>query len=358
MRQWMLYGAYGFTGQLIVEEAVRRGHRPVLAGRNGTKLRALAERYGLDHVQLALDDATELTAVVGDFDLVFHSAGPYSATGEPMMRACLAGRTHYVDITGELPVFETVFSYDEEARRLGISLICGAGFDLVPSDCLARYVAERLPDAQALELAIAGLGTKPSGGTLKTELEIVARGNRVCRDGRLVKRPFGRDVRAVRFSNGKIYTVIAAPLGDLLTVPRATGIKNVTAYLALPRAMAGSLRYLAPIVQGLLRVNWLRRAAQRAAGGLVSGPDAQARQTGVSYFWARASAADGRQAEAWLETGEAYALTARLAVRAVERVLSEQPAGALTPAQAFGVDFILEFEGSRRFDDLAHLESA
>jgi short subunit dehydrogenase-like uncharacterized protein len=95
MRQWMLYGAYGFTGQLIVEEAVRRGHRPVLAGRNGTKLRALAERYGLDHVQLALDDATELTAVVGDFDLVFHSAGPYSVTGEPMMRACLAGRTHY-----------------------------------------------------------------------------------------------------------------------------------------------------------------------------------------------------------------------------------------------------------------------
>ena len=45
--RWLLYGASGYTGRMIAEEAVRRGHRPVLAGRSAERVRPLAESLGL-----------------------------------------------------------------------------------------------------------------------------------------------------------------------------------------------------------------------------------------------------------------------------------------------------------------------
>jgi short subunit dehydrogenase-like uncharacterized protein len=66
-----------------------------------------------------------------------------------------------------------------------------------------------------------------------------------------------------------------------------------------------------------------------------------------------ASDAEGNQAQAWLETMEAYQLTAVAGLRCVIKMLAERPVGALTPAQAFGADFILEIEGSKRIDILS-----
>ena len=349
----MLYGAYGFTGRLLVAEAVRRGHRPVLAGRNAAKLAALAAQYDLDWLALELDYADRLARTVERFGLVFHAAGPFIETSEPMLRACLAGRAHYLDITGEIPVYENTFDHDAEARARGVVLMSGAGFDIVPSDCLARYVAERAPGATHLETALAALSDLTSG-TVKSGLVNLNRygGNLVRRDGRLVSQPLGKGRRKVRLSDGREYAMTPFPWGDVVTAWHTTGIPNITAYLALP-PLPG-LRLVSGPVAKLLGQKTIQRLAERAATLAFSGPDEAAQRDGHSYVYARASGPGGA-AEAWLETGEVYRFTALAGVRLVERVLAaakrgDLAPGATTPAATFGADFVLDIEGVRRFD--------
>lgn len=352
MTTWLLYGAYGFTGRLLVDEALRRGHRPVLAGRDAAKLAALASVHDLEWIALDLDDLSLLTRTVERFDLVFHAAGPFIRTSAPMIRACLAGQTHYLDITGELGVYENTFRQGGEAMARGVALMSGAGFDIVPSDCLARYVADRLPGATRLETAIRALAAV-SSGTVKSglvNLQELPGGSVIRRDGRLVARPLGKDRREVIFSDGVEKTVAAFPWGDLVTAYHTTGIPNITTYLPLPGLPGLSL--LSRAAAMALKLPGMRGLAERAATLAFSGPDEHAQQTGRAYLWARAEDASGQSVEAWLETGEAYRFTALAGVRAVERLLADNPRGALTPAGAFGADFVLGIEGVRRFDAL------
>ena len=159
---WMLYGANGYTGRLIARVAAGRGERPVLAGRSAEKLEPLARELGLEHRVVGLDDQDLQCAALADVDAVVHAAGPFSLTSEPMVDACLATSTHYIDITGEIDVFERIFARDGEARRAGVVLLPGAGFDVVPTDGVAARLARELPEAVELELAfLAGWRPEP-----------------------------------------------------------------------------------------------------------------------------------------------------------------------------------------------------
>ena len=343
---WMIYGAAGYTGRLLTAEAVKRGHRPVLAGRSEWKLSPLAERYGLDRVVVSLDDETALARAVAGVELVFHAAGPFTHTSRPMVWACLAARTHYLDITGELSVLEQTLAQDEAARQQQVVLISGAGFDVVPTDCLARFVAGQIPGATKLETAIA-THSRPTAGTARSALEILPGGVRVRREGNLVSLPWGYGARRISFPSGE-RTVLPAPWGDVVTAYRTTGIPNITSYLAYPALIRPLLPWLAPLGQELITMKAFRRLAQGLAGVLAQGPGETKDQTGRSYLWARAAGPGGETAEAWLETLEPYQFTAVAGVRCVEKTLAERPSGALTPALAFGADFVLELEGTQR----------
>lgn len=349
-QRWMIYGANGYTGRLVAELAAQRGQNPILAGRSATKVQPIARRLGLESIAVDLRNERDLVEAVREVDLVFHAAGPFIHTSEPMIRACLIAGSHYVDITGEIAVFENTFRYDAIARRRGVALLGGAGFDVVPTDCLARYVAERVPDADTLDLAITGLGAA-SAGTTKTALEMLPRGGRVRRDGQLQPFPLGAGVREIRFAD-RTRAAMPLPWGDLATAYRSTGIPNITTYMAVDRRSAAVLRVIAPLAQRAIRNAAIRRRARRIAERRVTGPDEQMRQTGRAEIWARAANKHGDAAEAWLQTGEAYHFTALSSLRCVERVLAEQPRGALTPAQAFGPDVVLEIAGVRRLDRL------
>ncbi|MEP6985562.1 MAG: saccharopine dehydrogenase NADP-binding domain-containing protein, partial [Chloroflexota bacterium] len=100
MGDWMIYGATGYTGKLVAEEAVRRGHKPLLAGRSAAKLRPLAESLGLEYAVVSLDDADALAKAVGSVELVYNAAGPFIFTSDRILRACLQTGVHYLDITG------------------------------------------------------------------------------------------------------------------------------------------------------------------------------------------------------------------------------------------------------------------
>jgi saccharopine dehydrogenase (NAD+, L-lysine-forming) len=334
----MIYGANGYTGELIAREAVRRGHRPLLAGRSAEKVEPLARELGCEWRAFPLE-APRLDGV----SLVLHCAGPFVHTALPMVRACLAGGAHYLDITGEIAVFESIFALDDEARRAGVTLLPGVGFDVVPTDCLAAMLAERLPNADELWLAFYAAGSSLSRGTMKTMIEGLHEGGAIRENGRIKRVPMAYDVRQIPFSCGP-RMAMTIPWGDVATAWRTTGIPNIRVYnAASPRAIA-QVRRVARILP-LLRFRPLRRLLQRVAGRRTGPPEA-ARAAGRTYLWGRAARRDGAEATMTMETPEGYAFTVLSAVRAVERVLAGGiAAGSLTPAAALGAGFVREVEG-------------
>lgn len=340
---WLLYGANGYTGALVAEEAARRGMRPILAGRSESRVRPIAERLGLEHRCFPLDGASAIERHLDGVDLVLLAAGPFSATSAPVVEACLRRGIHYLDITGEIAVFEAVFARDAEARERGSVLMPGVGFDVVPSDCLAVTLAEALPGATTLELAFHS-SEGPSAGTTKTMIEKLPSGGAARVDGEIVAVPSAWRDRSVPFRDRERWCA-SIPWGDVATAYRSTGIPNVTVYVSMPPksvAMMRRLRPLAPVlglapVQSLLK--WL-------AGRFVHGPSADARATARTQLWGRVATAAGDEVEGTLVTPEGYALTVQTAVEIAARVRDGRvDPGAWTPAQAFGGAFITEIDG-------------
>ncbi len=350
--EWMIYGATGYTGQLVAEVAVRRGGRPILAGRSAEKLAPLAQRLGLSYRAFALDNGDEIAHQLDGVDLVYHAAGPFVQTSAPMLKACLATQTHYVDITGEIPVFEQVFAHHQAAQEAGVLLMCGAGFDVIPTDCLAKMVAERLPSATHLAIAISSL-TRISAGTGKSALGIIADGGLARREGRLESIPLGSGARPVPLPYGHTSYALPIPWGDLSTAYRTTGIPNITTYMVVPRALAQIARWGAPLAQRFFAWPFGHRLAEAVISRALHGPAEAVRDHGRAYAWAQARDDQGNQVQAWLETPEPYYFTALAGVLAIERLGKGQPVGALTPAVALGADFVLSVDGTRLSGDLA-----
>ena len=222
---FLLYGANGYTGELIAREAVRRGMKPLLAGRSRPRIEKLAAELGCPSAVFDLEDHTSMVSAISDCAAVLHCAGPFSVTARSMMQACLATHVHYFDITGEIPVFELAHSVHEKALRSGIALCPGVGFDVVPTDCLALKLKEALPDATHLALGFdsrSGL----SKGTAKTSIEAAADGSKIRRDGQLVTVPLASQQRRIDFGNGE-RPAVGIPWGDVSTAFYSTGIPNI-----------------------------------------------------------------------------------------------------------------------------------
>lgn len=336
MGEWLLYGANGFTGRRIAAEAVERGERPILAGRSAAAVKPVAEAAGLDWRVFPLDDPAALDSGLQGVDAVLLAAGPFSATSAPVVDACLRAGIHYLDITGEIPVFEAIFARDAEAAAAGVTLLPGVGFDVVPTDCLAAALARALPGADRLELAFVS-GGGPSAGTARTMVEGLARGGAIRQDGRLKRVPHGWRSTIVPFAD-RPRRMVSIPWGDVATSWRTTGIPNVIVYGPAPAWIGAAARVVGPA----LRNGPVRRWVQRQIGRRVRGPEAE----GSSRIWGRVSAPDGRWVEGTGETPGGYRLTALSSVECVTRLRAAAAAegttagngaaGARTPAGLFG----------------------
>ncbi|MEM6993968.1 MAG: saccharopine dehydrogenase NADP-binding domain-containing protein [Myxococcota bacterium] len=342
----LIYGAYGYTGALIAERAVAAGGRPVLAGRSAAKLQPLAERLNLSRRVFGLASNAEVDAGLADIDVVVHCAGPFSRTAQPMVGACLRTQTHYLDITGEIAVFEAMAQLDRAAKKAGVMVMPGVGFDVVPSDCLANHLAAKLPDATHLTLAFAG-STKPSHGTAMTAIENLRSGGAVRRDGSIVDVPAAWKVREIDF-DGKRRTCATIPWGDVSTAFHSTAIPNIEVFMAVPPGLLRFMRlsrWLSPVL-GLSPVQ--RFIKSRVPEG---GPGKTARESGETRLWGEVENAAGQTVAAHLRTPESYQLTAITALMIAQRVLAgAAPEGFQTPARAYGADLILEVDGVTRSD--------
>ena len=346
MPAWLIYGANGYTGQLMAAEAVRRGLQPILAGRHGPALQALGKEHGLPVRVFALDDPRLVSAGLKDVALVLHCAGPFSATCAPMLEGCLAVGAHYLDITGELDVFAHCHAQDSRARLRGIVVLPGAGFDVVPTDCVAALLKRELPDATELILGFeAGGGASP--GTTKTGVEGLAKGGRVRKDGQLVAVPLA--YKTLTFTHdGKSRTAMTIPWGDLYTAFVSTGIANIETYLvASPRAIATARR--ANWFRPLLGFPPVLRYLQRRIGSRVQGPTAEQRARTRSRIWGEVRNGKGEKRRAEIDTPNGYDLTVTGALGIVQHLLGVAvPGGYRTPSLLMGADYVLSLPGVRR----------
>jgi short subunit dehydrogenase-like uncharacterized protein len=321
----MLYGAAGYTGTLIAEHARQRGHQPLLAGRSAAAVTALAERLGLPYRELSLDDPATLTAALADVDLVLNAAGPFLHTAGPLAEACLRAGVHYLDIGNELQVFRALYDLDERARQAGITIMPGAGFGVIAANCLARYVSDAVGGAAVLEVATRAAVAQQGPGVAATRQQNMPYGGWIRQAGHLEPCPLGSGIITITLPDGPCL-IMPLPTGDLEAAFQATGAADVTAYGAVP--------------------------GDPAPGPKASDPAADQRPAYQSFGWARATGPDGATTQAWLQTGESYAFTATASIRAVEETLARSLSGALSPAAAFGADFVLTIPGTSRTDTI------
>lgn len=354
---FLLYGATGYTGMLTARAAVQRGLRPILAGRNRAKVTALAGELGLDHRVLALDELAALETELAEVPVVLNCAGPFIHTYRPLVETCLRTGTHYLDITGELAVFAAIAALDAEARRAGVMLLPGAGFDVVPSDCLAAHLKRRLPAATRLTLALQPFGGW-SRGTALTAVESLHVPGMIRQEGALKPVPAFSKTRWIDFGAklvGKGWRgpvpALSIPWGDVFAAFYSTGIPNIETYLAVPK-MLRVLAKAGPIIGPLLGSAAGKAILRRLVRTLPDGPSETQLAEGLSVLWGEAADDAGRRVVARLRTPHTYLLTALAALSIVERVLDRDARlGYQTPASAYGPDLIMAIPGVIREDE-------
>lgn len=343
-QKWMIYGANGYTGELIAREACKGGQKPVLAGRDKKKVTALARELGCEFRVFDLDDLHRVAENLKGMTLVLHCAGPFSATSAPMIEGCLQARVHYLDITGEISVFEHAHAQDARAKMAGIVICPGVGFDVIPTDCIAAALKAALPDATHLALGFdSRSGFSP--GTAKTSVEGLGQGGRARIKGVIRKVPMAWKVRRIRFGNEE-KLAMTIPWGDVCTAWFSTGIPNIEVYLPVSERVVKGARmsnYLRP----LLALSPVQNFMKRRIGKNVKGPDEATREKMPTFVWGEVSNAAGMKKTARIKTANGYSLTVTGALAVTGFLLQEKPAGgSYTPSKLMGADLVTHLPGS------------
>ena len=343
---FLIYGANGYTGELITRFAVERGMKPLLAGRNAIAVEALAKKHHLDYQVFSLDEAYRIDNVLQSVDMVLHCAGPFSRTARPMVEACLRNKKHYTDITGEIAVFEACAALDKKAQEAGIMLMPGVGFDVVPTDCLAKHLKGRLPTATRLSLAFYGVG-RLSHGTQATMIMNIGKGGAIRRDGKITGVPAAWKTREIDF--GEVTkSGVTIPWGDVATAFYSTDVPNIEVYTVVPPSnlkMMKASRYLGWLLATKPFQDYLQKKIP------AGGPSDAEREKGKTLLWGEASDRNGNRVESRMQGPEGYTITAIAALNIAQKILDGKfTPGYQTPAKAYGADLVLEIDGVTRQD--------
>ncbi len=342
-KKWMIYGANGYTGRLIVKESQKRGLRPILAGRNRETIDAMAQDTGFESVVFSLDDKAAAIKALEGVSVILHCAGPFSATSQQMIEVCLANNCHYLDITGEISVFANAHRQSDEALHADIVLMPGVGFDVVPTDCLAATLVKALPAATSMVLAFE-TGGKMSPGTAKTSVEGLAGGGCVRQDGKLKWVPLAWKTREIPFEHGKRLSV-TIPWGDVFTAYISTGVPDIEVYMSAPPSMILRMKRLR-MVKPLLSMQWVQNMMKRRIEKSVKGPDLVERQISQMHLWGEVSSADGRSVSATMTTPDGYDVTVTASLGIVEHLLEHEVEGGFyTPSLLMGADYVTRLPG-------------
>ncbi|MCW3108007.1 MAG: Saccharopine dehydrogenase [Segetibacter sp.] len=346
--QFLLYGAYGYTGELIARYASEYNLEPILAGRRREALIPLGTKLNLPYKVIDIDDAPALEAALREVKVVVHCAGPFDLTAKQMVNACLKTGVHYLDINGDMDVFEMLYSFDAAAKKAGIMIMSGAGFDVVPTDCMALFLKKQLPGATSLKLAFATPGGGLSHGTAATTIQKLGEPGAVRKNGKIIPVPIGHKGMKVDFGGGQKLFVMSLPWGDVFTAYLTTGIPDIESYTAVPSAMFALLKFQF-LFNWLLRTSFVRMLVKKKIDNQPPGLDDIKREKASSLVWGQVSDNAGKVKTARLSGPDAYTLTAISTLLITRKVLGgDFKTGYQTPAGAYGEDLVMEIPGVKR----------
>ncbi len=338
----LLYGANGYTGELILIELLKESElKVIIAGRNSQKIAALAKNYNLESDVFDVAGAEfALQKHIGCI-LVINAAGPFTKTATLLANACIKNHMHYVDITGEIAVFQELQKLNQLAVNAGTMLLPGAGFDVVPTDCLANKLKSELPNATHLEMAFASKGGGLSRGTAKTSVAGMGHGTVKRIASRLVSVPWKRQEKLIDFGT---FTAACLPIpwGDLETAWVSTKIPNIAVYTPFGKKTRKHLGKISKI----MRLGFVRRMALFAIEKRMYGPTESEREQSPTYIVGKAWNEKGEQKSLRLKTPNGYTFTALCVANFAARIAKgEFRSGFRTPATAFGFDCVEKIEG-------------
>jgi short subunit dehydrogenase-like uncharacterized protein len=350
MKPIILYGSYGYTGQLIVRECLAKKTPLILAGRNKQALEEQHRQTGYPFEVVDLHDAAGLRALLRKGAMVLHCGGPFRFTAQAMVEACLETNTHYTDITGEFQIFELLAGYHSKAVEAGIMIMPGTGFDVVPSDCLAMHLKQQLPSSTHLRLAFAMVPGGMSRGTKKSMTESLGHGGMTRVEGDLVPFTLGNDTLNVDFGS---FTALTTRIqwGDISTAWRSTGIPNIEVFAAASPSAIKNLKrsnYLGWLLRSRLVKNFLLKQIDKGKAG----PSEKKLKEGKCYLRGEVWDGAANKKVSLLHGPNAYVLTAKTALLIAEKIMAGNlTPGYQTPAMCYGRDLILEVPGVERTDE-------
>ncbi|MEM7552171.1 MAG: saccharopine dehydrogenase NADP-binding domain-containing protein [Bacteroidota bacterium] len=345
MKNFLIYGAYGYTGKLISEFAKEQGLSPILAGRSKDKLKQLAEKLGFQYKVFGLDEYDKLKEALNEVDAILHCAGPFEFTCDTVSKACLETKTHYLDITGEWTVFQKMHQLDNEAKNNGITIIPGTGFDVVPSDTLAHHLKQRVPDSIELNLYLSGSGAM-SHGTAITMVENLGRGGLIRKDGELKHVKNMHESKEVEI-DGKTYNAAAIPWGDVYTAYVSTSIPNIVVYLTLP-PKAIKISRLSNYFSWVFNFRFIKDFLIKQVKKKPAGPSDEIREKGETKILGEVIDSKGNKFKSIFRGPEGYTLTALTALIIVKKVLNgDYKTGFHTPSSAYGEGVIDELKSAQ-----------
>ena len=350
---FLLYGANGYTGELIARHAAQYDLRPILAGRREEALKPLAARLNYPYKVFEVTDSDALLAALREVRLVVNAAGPFQFTAKPIIDACLQTGTNYLDVNGDIAVFEMIRQMDAAAKQAGIMLLPGSGFDVVPTDCTALLLKKLLPDAIKLKLAFANISGGLSHGTAATMVNKLGQGGAVRKDGKVVSVPLGQKGMWVDFSdvskaNVKRKFVMTIPWGDIATAYFTTGIPDIESYTAISPKVYRLLK-IQILFNWLLRTESIRNIIRKKIDKRPAGPSDEQRSKSMSLVWGQAVNGQRETKTVRMSCPDGYTLTMYSTLLLAQKVLhGNLKPGYQTPAGAYGEDLVLELPNVKR----------
>jgi short subunit dehydrogenase-like uncharacterized protein len=347
MKKILLYGANGYTGQLIATHAQKINLPLILAGRSGPSIEALSQSMGLPYRIFNLDEDLSFKEQLKDIYLVVHAAGPFSRTAQPMIDACIELGIHYIDITGEIGVFKLAHDRHELALQKNIMILSGAGFDVVPTDCMAAFLHQKLPTAHFLQLAFGAINGGVSHGTAMTAIDQLGELGLIRKEGQLKSVPIGHKSMFVQFSDTFRRFVMAIPWGDVYTAYITTKIPNIETFMAIHPKSYRWLKRFQLLPQSWMKSSVLKKAMRAYIKKQPAGPSPAQNERGRTFVWGEVKDLKGHSCSASIEIPEAYYFTAISTVHIAQLVFQgEWKPGYQTPAGCYGHELLTAICGA------------
>ncbi|MFC2083910.1 saccharopine dehydrogenase family protein [Bacteroidota bacterium] len=345
MNEILIYGANGYSAKLIINEMIKKNIKPILGGRNELKIKSISSEYKLDYRIFDLENNSVVEENLSDIHTLLNCAGPFIYTSEILITSCIKTKTNYLDITGEIPAIQIAWNLNNAAKESGITILPSVGLDVIPTDCLAKRLSEKLPEATKLQLGLLSSRGKISKGTWLATLEAIKRDGKIRRKGKIIDSKIG-DMEINFRMESILFRGISIPWGDVCSAYYSTKIPNIDVFLGLNK-IQWKIRYIIPLIRKILLIRPLEKLIIKIINSCISGPSQKHRDVAETIIWGRISN-ERKSIEEAYKFDEGYNLTALGATECVIKVLrNEVSAGTKTPSLAFGSNFMDMFVKSK-----------